>query len=107
MFDQNAAKSEMMQAASVVDIQAQNAQQDTSASLLDHNKMDNGLSDGEDAQENKREVDAEIAQELRQQEDSYTDQIASLDIENAKFDKRRTGRDSSAAPSAGDKFNDD
>jgi len=69
--------------------------------------MNNGLSDGEDALENKREVDAEIAQELKHQEDSYTDQIASLDIENTKFNKRRTGRDSSAAPSAGDKFNDD
>jgi len=69
--------------------------------------MNNGLSDGEDALENKREVDAEIAQELKHQEDRYTDQIASLDIENTKFNKRRTGRDSSAAPSAGDKFNDD
>jgi len=41
--------------------------------------------DGDDeAMENKREVDQNIAQELKQQEDSYTEQIASLDINNSQ-----------------------
>jgi len=43
------------------------------------------VSEGEDATEGKREVDGTIAQELKHQEDSYTEQIASLDIENTKI----------------------
>ena len=46
--------------------------------------MMSGLSD-DDAVEGKREVDETIAQELRHQEDSYTEQIASLEIDNTKL----------------------
>lgn len=57
-----------------------------------------GLSD-DDAVEGKREVDETIAQELRHQEDSYTEQIASLDIDNTKVSTHQMQAEESA-PSA-------
>ena len=41
------------------------------------------LSNDEEANLGKREVDRVIADELRQQEDSYQEQITSLDIDNS------------------------
>ena len=41
--------------------------------------------DAADAMGHKREVDSTIAQELQHQEESYTEQIASLEIDNTKM----------------------
>ena len=50
----------------------------------DGNKVDLS-SEGDDANLTKREVDQTIASELRQQEDSYKEQITSLDIKNVSL----------------------
>ena len=62
--------------------------------------MMSGLSD-DDGVEGKREVDETIAQELRHQEDSYTEQIASLEIDNTKVPNHMQAEES--APSANER----
>lgn len=51
---------------------------------------EDGLSDGDEANQSKREVDKVIAEELKQQEDSYIEpQITSLQIDNGMHEQEK------------------
>ena len=98
MFDpQISSKRNLTDNASMSWSQVQKTQPD--AQVSSQGKIVSGISEGDDVMDNKQTVDSGIAQELKQQEESYTDQIASLDIDNTTSMPNRV-RESSAPPSA-------
>ena len=64
-----------------------------------HQRAEEDTSAISDVDANKREVDQDIAQELRHQEVSYNDQIASLEINNSGKRKNES-QDQRETPSA-------